>query len=55
MLTLTSDYVVELILPPPSNSLSAPSVSVTKVQNEGLLERDRFDPSEYGHLWSGPG
>ena len=28
-----SDYVVELILsPPPSNSLSASSVSVTKVQ-----------------------
>ena len=26
----TSDYVVELILPSPSNSLSAPSVSVTK-------------------------
>ena len=49
MLTLTIDYVVELILPPPpSNILSVRHLSCHERKYICVFERDSFDPSEYG-------
>ena len=51
MLTLTSDYVVELILSPPPQ-IAYLHLLLVSLKYSYVLERDSFDPSEYGHLWS---
>ena len=46
MLTLTSDYVVELILPPPPQIVYVHLL--LDIWGKHILERDRYDPSECG-------
>ena len=50
MLTLTSDYVVELILSPPPQ-IAYLHLLLVSLKYSYVLEWDSFDPSEYGHLW----
>ena len=52
MLTLTSDYVVEFILRPPPPQIAYLHLLLVSLKYSYVLERDSFDPSEYGHLWS---
>ena len=51
MLTLTSDYVVELILSPPPQ-IAYLHLLLVSLKYSYVLERDSFDPSEYCNSWS---
>ncbi len=51
MLTLTSDYVVELILPPPPQ-IAYLHLLLVSLKYSYVLERDSLDPYDYGHFWS---